>query len=154
MGMKYYNSVNRQGLNIDGQMDEIERNFNTKKDDWRLVTGPQGTQITYARFDPKFLKNGKASSHYNDNQDDPQPPENFPGEIGAGFDQIVVKSLETGKYRIDVFGCVPYHFYNPTGLNVKFLMDILNIQKKPILIKVGDKTAVNAAAQAQILEGW
>jgi len=142
-GMRFYDSVNRLGFIVDGRMDEIEKKFNTDKEEWRLITGPQGTQIQKTDFDPKFLVKGKSFSTYNDNENDPHPPENFPGDIGSAADQLVIKGLSSGTYRIGTFGCIPYDYYSPEGLNLKLLKEILDISANPLVIKVGDKKTGN-----------
>ncbi|MDD5222519.1 MAG: hypothetical protein PHE84_00890 [bacterium] len=142
-GMKFYDSVNQQGYLIDGRTDENEKKFNTAKEDWRLITGPQGTQIQKTSFDPKFLAKGKSSSTYNDDEGDPHPPENFPGDIGSAADQLVIKGLSSGSYRIETFGCIPYDFYRPEGIDLKLLKEILDIPAYPLGIIVGEKKAVN-----------
>ncbi len=148
-GMRYYNSENKEGFPIDGNMDEKEKSFNNAKDSWRLVTGEQGTQIQYTRFDPKFMTDGTASSTYNDDRNEEHPPENYPGDIGAAADRITVKSLPAGKYKIETFGCVPYDFYNASGLDEEYLQGILNIVRKPLRIKAGGKTIDNRGGSAR-----
>ncbi|MCX5860280.1 MAG: hypothetical protein NT056_10420 [Proteobacteria bacterium] len=142
-GMRFYDSVNQQGYLIDGRMDENEKKFDTGKEDWRLITGPQGTQIQKTSFDPKFLAKGKSSSTYNDDEGDSHPPENFPGDIGSAADQLVIKGLSSGSYRIETFGCIPYDFYRPEGPNLKLLKEILDIPAYPLVIIVGEKKAGN-----------
>jgi hypothetical protein len=142
-GMLYYNSENMDGFKIDGKMDDKEKAFKEEKDKWRLVTGPQGTQIQSTVFDNKFMADGTATSTYNDDESDPHPPENFVGDIGAAADRINIKSLATDSYVIKTFGCVPYNFYDPNGLNTDYLNSILNISNSPLQVKVGDKTIEN-----------
>ena len=142
-GMLYYNSKNMGGFTVDGKMDDQEKEFKEDKDDWRLVTGPQGTQIQYTIFDPKFMADGKATSTYNDDEKDPHPPENFEGDIGAAADRINIKSLASDSYIIKTFGCVPYDFYDPKGLNTKFVDSILNITNAPLKVKADGKTIDN-----------
>ena len=142
-GMKFYDSVNQQGYLINGRMDENEKKFNTGKEDWRLITGPQGTQIQKTSFDPKFLAKGKSFSTYNDDEGDRHPPENFPGDIGSAADQLVIKGLSSGAYRIETFGCIPYNFYRPEGPNFKLLKEILDIPAYPLVIIVGEKKIGN-----------
>jgi len=150
-GMRYYNSVNQQGFLIDGKMDEAEKNFDPTKDKWRLITGLQGTQIISTHFDPKFLRNGKAFSTYNDDENTAHPPENFPGDIGSAFDTLVIKSLKPGTYYIRVFGCVPYNFYNPQGLNYQMVQSLLSLQSSPLIIKVNGQKITNQGALARPL---
>ncbi|MBU0994930.1 MAG: hypothetical protein KJ737_20760 [Proteobacteria bacterium] len=143
-GMKYYSSENPEGFLIDGVMSKEEKAYSNKKDSWRLITGPQGTQIMITVFDPNFLKNGEAFSTYNDDEKDDHPPENFKGDIGAMFDQLVLKGLASGKYFIDTTGCIPNHFYREAGLNKALLTEILNMQKVPLQLKAGEITMTNS----------
>jgi hypothetical protein len=152
-GMYYYNSENREGFLIDGSMDDKEKGFNESKDSWRLVTGPQGTQIQYTIFDPKFMTSGKASSTYNDNESQTLPPENYPGDLGAAADRIIIKSLPAGSYQIKTFGCVPYHFFDPKGLNEELLEGILNISNAPLRIEVSGREIKNrGGTQRQLIK--
>ena len=41
--MKYYNCHNKNGFDIDGQMNADEDNFNNKFCTWEMVTGDSGT---------------------------------------------------------------------------------------------------------------
>lgn len=150
-GMRFHNSVNPKGFRIDGAMDEEEEAFDTTKDEWRLISGPQGTQITCTRFDPKFLDKGDVISTYSDHETHVQPPENFPGNVGASFDELTIRSLPAGTYTIEVFGCVPYDFYDPKGLNQDRLEDILNIRSKPLVVRVGDRQINNTGCLPQTL---
>ncbi len=150
-GMRFYNSRNRDGFVIDGIMAEEEKGYDSAKDEWRLITGPQGTQITSTRFDEKFFAKGKARVRYNDNQADPHPPEHFPGDIGAAFDEVIVESLPAGTYRIEVFGCIPYEFYSPQGLNTRLLESIMNIRSVPLVIRAEGREASNQGCQPRVL---
>ncbi len=142
-GMLYYNSRNLEGVEIDGKMDDKEKGLDKGKDEWRMTTGPQGTQIQFTRFDPKFLKNGEASSTYNDDETDENPPENFPGDVGAAADQIVIKSLEAGSYKIHTFGCVPENFYQGRELDKEHLEAVLAVPNRPISIMASGKEIKN-----------
>lgn len=150
-GMRYYNSVNPGGFLIDGKMDGSERKFNEAKDEWRLVTGEQGTQIQFTRFDPKFLTDGKAYSTYDDDESAAHPPENYPGDLGYASDKIVVTGLPAGAYHIETFGCVPYDFYRPEGLDREFLQEILQVPNSPLMVQVEGKKAENRAGRPRIL---
>ena len=150
-GMVFYNSVNPRGVRIDGRMDAREKGFRTDKDEWRVITGPQGTQITAARFDPGLLEAGHILTTYNDDETDAHPPENHPGDMGAVFDELTLKGLPAGTYRIQVFGCIPWNFYDPAGLNLERLEEILNIQRKPLILRAGDRETGNRGGLPQIL---
>ena len=41
--LKYYNSKNTQGFNIDGKMDSQEMEFDNGWSEWEMVTGNSGT---------------------------------------------------------------------------------------------------------------
>ena len=41
--MKFYNSNNRKGFHIDGNMDVNENGFNKNLGKWQMATGPSGT---------------------------------------------------------------------------------------------------------------
>lgn len=144
-GMTYYSSETTEGFLIDGRMTDQEKTMSRKKNTWCLITGPQGTQISKTVFDPNFLKNGEVFSIYNDNEKDAHPPENFKGDIGTMFDQLVLKGIPSGKYFIDTTGCIPSHFYSEKGINKILLSEILNLQKEPLKLKAGDVEITNTA---------
>lgn len=150
-GMRFFSSHNREGFLIDGRMDGKEKKYNDAKDEWRLITGPQGTQIQKTKFDPKFLTRGKSYSTYHDNEDDAHPPENFPGDIGFSSDRVVARSLPAGTYKIETFGCIPADFYRPQGLNQKLLEEILNVLQSPLIIKVGEEQVENQGGRPRTL---
>ncbi len=152
-GMTYHNSKNPDGVNIDGRMDAEELGLDQGKDEWRLLNGPNGSQLIATRFDPKFLADGQALSTYNDDESDAHPPENFPGDVGAAFDTLVIKSLEPGAYRIDVFGCVPYHSHDPDGLDREHLAKALAVMDAPLTIRVGEHEAVNQGGVPRMVVG-
>ena len=150
-GMRFYNSANPQGLVINGSMSAEEKSFNTAKDEWRLITGPQGTQITCTSFDPRFLTKGKVVTTYLDDETARHPPENFPGDLGAVFDELTIRGLPAGAYTIEVFGCIPYGFHDPRGLNLDLLEEILNIQKQPLVLRVGGRELHNQGGCPRVL---
>ncbi len=150
-GMRYHNSTNLQGFTVDGKMSGSEKKFNEQKDQWRLVTGPQGTQIQFTKFDKKFMQDGQAFSTYSDDESEEHPPENNPGDICYAADKVVVRSLPTGTYKIETFGCVPYDFYDPSGLNIKFLDQILDIQRAPLTIEVQGNKIENRGAEMRAI---
>jgi len=150
-GMLFYNSTNPEGFRIDGRMDDREKAFRTDKDQWRVITGPQGTQISASRFDPRFLEKGEIRTTYNDDESDEHPPENHPGDIGVVFDELIIKSLPAGTYRIEVFGCIPWNFYDPAGLNRQRLKAILRNQREPLVLRAGDREIRNKGGLPQVL---
>jgi len=151
-GMRFYNSTNPKGFLIDGKMEE-EEGFDTSKDNWRLITGPQGTQIMISNIGPKLLQEGTIQTLYRDNEKEPSPPENFKGHLGAAFDSIRVKGIKAGIYNITVFGCIPEHFYDPEKFNHVLLEEILSIQDNPLEIKVGSKRIENSGGKPRMLQG-
>lgn len=142
-GMTFYNSENLHGFRIDGTMDAAERGFDPTKDRWRVITGPQGTQITCTSFDPGFLVKGKVRTVYSDDASEAAPPERWAGNMGAAFDELEIRSLPAGTYTIEVFGCIPAGFHDPGGLDRGLLDDILRIRSHPLRIRAGGREVEN-----------
>lgn len=137
-GMIYYSSENPEGFLIDGKKSKKEKKYSTAKNKWYLVVGPQGSQIQKTVFDPKFLVKGEESSIFNDDETDKHPPENFPGDIGATFDQLKIKALASGIYHIDTTGFMPDFFYKNNSYDKKYLEGLLHLQDAPLHIKIGN----------------
>jgi hypothetical protein len=152
-GMVFYNSENREGFRIDGRMDDREKDFRPVKDEWRVITGPPGTQIIITRFDPMLFEKGEIRTTYNDDESDEHPPENHPGDVGAVFDELTIKSLPAGSYRIDVTGCNPWNAYDPAGLNREFLEEVLDLQREPLILRAGGRETRNKGGLTQVLTG-
>jgi hypothetical protein len=73
--------------------------------------------------------------------------------VGASFDQLLINSLAAGAYKIEVFGCVPYHFFEPEGLDLEVLTDILRVKTDPLVIRVGDKQVINQGGRPRMVMG-
>ena len=65
-GMKFYNSENRSGFVIDGKMSSKEKEMKQKVDEWRCITGPQGTMITSSVWDKAYLSKADIKINYID----------------------------------------------------------------------------------------
>jgi len=150
-GMRFHNSANPQGFLIDGAMDQEERSFVTTKDEWRLITGPQGTQITCTSFDPRFLTRGSVITTYLDDETVRHPPENFPGDLGAVFDELTIRGLPAGTYWIEALGCIPRGFHDPKGLDPEHLKSILDVRRAPLVIRAGDQEIRNQGGEPRVL---
>ena len=98
--MKFYNSNNLEGFYIDGKMSEAEKKFNPQNDEWRLVTGPQGTMINATFWDRRFREQGEITAYYSDDVTVTDPPEDIPGNFGAFGTRARFEKLKHGDYYL------------------------------------------------------
>ncbi len=100
IGMKVYNSNNPLGCTIDGKMDEpAEINWNPARDQWRLMTGPQGTIMNRSFWDENYLKQMKSITvEYIDDLNRPDPPEEHPGMLGMILQTNRVEGIKRARY--------------------------------------------------------
>jgi len=135
-GMKFYNSNNLQGFEIDGKMSDAELNFDPKMDKWRLVTGPQGTMINVTVWDPSFAEQADIEAHYSDDVNVIDPPEDVPGDFGSFATKAVLESLEPGRYSLLTGWFMPPDFYDPERLKVEVIKEFFDIWESPLEISV------------------
>lgn len=150
-GMKYYNSNNLKGLDIDGRASDAEMNMNTDIDDWRLVTGPPGTIITRTVWDEGYREQTEITSHLIDDMNIEVPPESIPGQIGYHYIESLMESVSAGTYEITFIFYFPPKFYDPDKLNIKAIQNLLNIRDMPLQVKVGNTTEDNTACRPYYL---
>lgn len=100
LGMMVYNSNNPAGCRIDGKMDEpAEIGWNTARDQWRLMTGPQGTIMNRSFWDENYLKQMKSIKvEYIDDATRPDPPEEHPGMLGMILQTNRVEGIKRARY--------------------------------------------------------
>ena len=109
-GMLFKNSRNREGTIIDGRMSPQENALDLAMDEWRLVTGPQGTFFRGRIPDNPMMHKVAMSLRYVDDIRKPDPPEGEPGQVGHIYDRIDVLAMDPGTFRIGVtFSIPPYY---------------------------------------------
>ena len=50
-----------------------------------------------------------------------------------------------------MFGCIPWNFYDPAGLNRQRLKAILRNQREPLVLRAGDREIRNKGGLPQVL---
>lgn len=100
VGMEVYNSNNTTGVLVDGRMaDEAEKHWNSDRDEWRLITGPQGTLMNRSIWDQRYLEQmKKVTVEYFDDAEEDDPPEDVPGMYGMIRQTNRVEGIKKDRY--------------------------------------------------------
>jgi len=100
IGMKVYSSNNPDGCLVDGRTEgEAEKHWNTDRDNWRLITGRQGTLMNRSVWDPHYLEQMKwVRVEYLDDANKPDPPEEVPGMLGMIAQTNRVEGIKKDRY--------------------------------------------------------
>jgi len=100
IGMRVYTSNNLKGCLVDGKTEEdAETNWNTERDQWRLITGKQGTCMNRSFWDERYLKQMKwIKVQYIDDVTKPDPPEDDPGMLGMILQTNRVEGIKKDRY--------------------------------------------------------
>jgi hypothetical protein len=140
--MKVFNSNNLQGCTVDGRMDEsAERNWNTGLDQWRVMTGTQGTLMYRSFWDKRYLKQMKSTKvEYIDDVTRKDQPEEDPGTLGMILQTNRVEGIKKARYYSylesyyppTVLFSGPGHTYQVGDERV-----YLNIADYPVRLNVG-----------------
>ena len=106
-GMIFKNSNNPDGTVIDGRMSPQEKSLDLAMDEWRLVTGSQGTFFRGRLPQNELTAQVKATLHYVDDITLEDPPESEPGQVGHVYDRLDVLRVRPGTYETDVKFLIP-----------------------------------------------
>ena len=118
-------------------MDKAEKNFNTSLDNWRMVTGEQGTMIYDDIWDENLLSQvEEAGCFYIDDINHKVPPEDIPGSLGSFGVRAVLEGIDPGEYQFKVIFFMPPNFYNPQKLDLELIDKFFNNVNKPLIISV------------------
>ena len=142
-GMLFFNSENREGFVIDGRMSPQERHMNPAVDEWRVVTGPQGTMITRSVWDPSYVKLANIAIHYIDDLSVKVEPEDIPGQIGYHHNQSESKAVRPGTYDSLLCWYFPPHFYQGESLNLDVIQAYADVRDRPVEIRIGGRSFRN-----------
>ncbi len=112
IGSFFRNSENENIMTVDGKMSDIEKNFVSTRDHWRIFYGPHGTLMTRTFFPPKLLEWTEVRQGYLDDLTSHEPPEKYPGSVGHAFTEIYATSVHSGGYHFFLEFCFP-PFYKP-----------------------------------------
>jgi hypothetical protein len=100
IGGMIYNSNNPDGFLVDGIMSPQERAMNHDQDSWRVNAGLGNTLLTRNVQSPGLMKFIKVSVNFVDDISQPDPPETYPGNIGAYFQNYECSKVIKGKYDL------------------------------------------------------
>jgi hypothetical protein len=137
LGAKLYNSNNPQGFVVDGKMDDGEKIFNPKADDWRLITAKYGeltgTFMTRTVLSPEIKKDLKITMGLIDDDTYIDPPETYPGALGFMWQDWDVTNLKRGTYHLYL------EFYFPPNYKPGDEAKYVNYLDKPLKIRGGNQ---------------
>jgi len=135
-GMKFYSSNNLRGVTIDGKMSPEEKKLDLGPSDWHVVTGSHGTYLNRVINDAPPTKGYNIGdvNRYCDDVGAPDPPEEYPGQIGFFYTWSDFAAMGAEKLKTSVLFYAPAPNFKP-GDQVEFL----NIEDHPPLIKTGKK---------------
>jgi len=100
MGMRIYNSNNPEGFVVDGRMSPQEDGrWDNSRDEWRLMTGSQGTIMNRSFWDERYLKQMKGVRvDYWDDLSRLDKPEEDPGMLGYIAQTNRVEGIKKDRY--------------------------------------------------------
>ena len=150
-GMKFYNSENLEGFVIDGRMDEAEHAMNHDLDEWRCITGPQGTMVTSSVWDKGYLDMAKISIEYIDDLNQKVEPEDLAGQIGYHYNQSMTELSKPGYYDALLCWYFPPNFYDPNRFKIEMIEEYVAIRTKPVKIKAGERRFKNPGGWPELL---
>ena len=100
-GMLFKNSRNPEGAVIDGRMSPQESSLDLEPDEWRLVTGPQGTLFRESLPGKDSASRAEVTLAYEDNIQLADGPEGEAGLVGCVRDRAETADLESGLFKTD-----------------------------------------------------
>ncbi len=149
-GMKYYSNTNPQGLLADGKMAPQELSqYDDTLDNWRCILGPEGWMVHRSKWDKDYKRQADIRMKYIDDVNHHNPPDYFPGDLSYYYTESTIKSLKAGAYRFQLEFYWPYRLYTPEGPDMSAITAICNIRDHPLLVKVGERSAVNSVAEVK-----
>ncbi len=142
-GMKFYNSENREGFLIDGKMSLQEKKMKQKVDEWRCITGPQGTMITSSVWDKAYISKADIKINYIDDLNANIEPEGIPGQIGYHFNESTSSWTKAGLYDSLLCWYFPPNFYDPDRFKLEVIDEYKNMRENPVWLKIGSHSFKN-----------
>jgi hypothetical protein len=148
VGMRVYNSNNPEGILVDGRMSPMEQTWRNQKDIWRLLTGPQGSNLRRSFWDPEWEEQMvQLEVNYVDDIKRLDPPEEVDGYLGCILQTNKVKGIRAGKYSSYLEWYWPPTFLFTGPGNTYRAGDektYLNMADHPLRLKVEEKTVDNS----------
>ena len=109
-GMTWYNERNLRGIRISGKPSAEADALDRGDYRWKLASGPQGTLMSVAVFDPGLNALGKAL-YYVDDESKPDEPCQFRGQIGnSGYELSKIETLPKGNYLFTIYIFCPVDY--------------------------------------------
>ena len=143
-GMQWYNSNNLEGFLADGVTSPLEAEYDDSSDQWRSIVGSNGWMIHRSTWDKEYFEQAETKVHYRDDIESYFPPEYYPGDLGYYYTISTVKSMKPRKYKFQMDWYWPYNFYDPDGVRLDIVDQIVSIQDKPLVIKVGSRQVTSS----------
>ena len=142
-GMRWYNSNNREGFLADGITSPLEAEYDNSSDSWRCIVGPNGWMMHASIWDKEYFEQADIKVHYRDDLESYSPPEYYPGDLGHYHTISTVKSLEPREYKFQMDWYWPYNFYDPDGVRLDIIDQIVAMKDQPLAIKVRSRRVTN-----------
>lgn len=148
LGMLVYNSNNPEGMVVDGRMSPMEKQWVNTKDFWRLLTGPQGSNLRRSFWDRQWEEQMvKLEVNFVDDLEKQDPPEEVAGYLGCILQTNKVKGIRPGTYASylewywppSFLFTGPGHTYRPGDERL-----YLNMADHPLQLVVGRQTVANS----------
>ena len=139
-GMLFWNSENPEPVVVDGRMSPQEKALDMAPDQWRVVTGEQGTYMGKAVYAGNFkLSNIKLDEgRYIDDYRHKEAPENEPGIFGSYNWTWDISNGKRGKYVV----WMEAH-YGPLLETEEDLDRCLHVTDHPLFVRVGSLEMLN-----------
>ncbi len=129
-GMIFKNSNNPEGTLIDGRMSPQEKRLDLSADNWRLITGSQGSFFRGKIPENEMTPQIKMTLDYVDDISREDPHEREFGQVGHIFDRVDILNVKPGVYKTDVVFLIPPD-YRPGDEDL-----YLEWEKKPLRVAV------------------
>lgn len=145
IGAKVYNSNNLQGCLVDGKTEgAAETAWDTRRDQWRLITGPEGTLMNRSFWDENYLKQmAGIKVEYLDDIDRPDPPEEESGMLGMIRQTNRVQGIKKARYYSYIeWYYVPRFLFSGPGRTYRVGDEkaYLDIADHPVRVRAGNLT--------------
>ncbi len=117
--------------------------MNPAVDEWRAVTGPQGTMITSSVWDPDYAEMANIAIHYTDDLSVRVEPEGIPGQIGYHHNRSDTRRLKPGTYDSLLCWYFPPHFYQGESFDLDVIQAYADVRARPLVIRAGGRSFSN-----------
>ena len=151
-GMMWYNSVNPEGFLADGVTSPMEAEHDDSFDKWRCIVGPNGWIVHRSMWDEFYFSQADIRVRYLDDVENRWPPEYYPGDLGYYSVESTMTSLKPRKYYYQLEWYWPYDFYDPNGVRMDIIEQIVNIRDHPLEIKVGSTQVVSSGGVTTLVD--